>query len=130
MISHVTVGVGDLAAAEAFYDDVLATLGYVRLTTVKGGAGYGLRDEPDAGFWIVLPLDGRPANAGNGAHIALLAPDRHSVDDFHAHALAAGGSDEGGPGLREHYHPHYYAAYVRDLDGNKIQAVCHQPAPD
>ena len=78
---------------------------------------------------MVLPLDGRPANPGNGVHIALLAPDRAAVDAFHARALAAGGSNAGGPGLRAHYHPHYHAACIGDRDGNKIQAECHQPPP-
>lgn len=129
MLSHVTLGVRDIAAAQAFYDELLATLGYLRLYSVEGGVGYGRRGDAGASFWLVLPLDGRPPHPGNGVHVALLAPDRPAVDAFHASALAAGGSDAGAPGLRPHYHPNYYGAYVRDPDGNKIQAVCHDPPP-
>jgi len=78
---------------------------------------------------VVRPLDGAAAGAGNGVTVAFAAPTRAAVDAFHAAALAAGASDEGAPGLRPHYHPNYYGAYVRDPDGNKLCAVCHSP-PD
>lgn len=74
------------------------------------------------------PFDDNPATAGNGAHIAFLATRRSAVDAFHAAAMANGGSDEGAPGPRPHYHDHYYGAYVRDPEGNKLQAVCHRQA--
>ena len=128
MFSHVTLGTNDLAKAMAFYDAVLATLGLRRLLTraEHGFAGYGLQGAR-LGFFLCRPFDGGAATFGNGTHIALLAPDRASVSAFHAAALAAGGKDEGAPGPRPHYHEHYWGAYVRDLDGNKLQACCHHP---
>ena len=128
MFSHVTLGTNDLAKAMTFYDAVLATLGLRRLLTraEHGFAGYGL-EGARLGFFLCRPFDGGAATFGNGTHIALLAPDRASVSAFHAAALAAGGKDEGAPGPRPHYHEHYWGAYVRDLDGNKLQACCHHP---
>lgn len=127
MFSHVTVGTADVARATAFYDAVLATLGLARAKTVKIGAGYAPNGftgiEPP--FWVLRPFDRKPPSPGNGAMVAFAAPTRAAVDAFHAAALAAGGRDEGAPGLRAHYHPNYYGAYVRDLDGNKLCAVCH-----
>ena len=76
-------------------------------------------------IFIGATFDGKPATCGNGTHVAFLAKDRATVDAFYTAALAQGGSDEGPPGLRAHYHPNYYGAYVRDPDGNKLQAVCH-----
>ena len=128
MFSHVTLGANDLGRAAAFYDGVLAPLGMIRLLDLPedGFVGYG-----DAGgkaqLFICTPFDGGKATVGNGTHVALLAPDRKAVDAFHATALAAGGTDEGKPGLRPHYHENYYGAYVRDPDGNKLQACCHKP---
>ena len=78
-------------------------------------------------FSIRRPVDGRPATWGNGNHVAFLAKTRALVDEFHARALELGGADEGAPGPRPHYGPTYYGAYVRDLDGNKLQAVCYAP---
>ena len=94
----------------------------------KGYAGYALAPETTPHFWVMLPLNGEPATVGNGVTIAFEAPDRPAVDRFHAAALAHGGTDEGAPGLRPHYHPDYYGAYVRDPDGNKLCCVCHRPA--
>jgi catechol 2,3-dioxygenase-like lactoylglutathione lyase family enzyme len=130
MYSHITVGTSSLRRAMRFYDVVLAPLGMKRTRTFKFAASYAPPDfsgvnEP---FWVVRPHDEKEATPGNGVTVAFDAPTRTAVDSFHAAALAAGGSDEGAPGLREHYHPHYYGAYVRDLDGNKICAVCHKPA--
>jgi catechol 2,3-dioxygenase-like lactoylglutathione lyase family enzyme len=76
-------------------------------------------------IYIYTPADGRPATWGNGTHVAFIADSRDQVDAFHAAALEQGGMDEGKPGLRPHYGPNYYAAYVRDPDGNKLQAVCY-----
>jgi catechol 2,3-dioxygenase-like lactoylglutathione lyase family enzyme len=125
MYSHVTVGTNDIARALAFYDAVLATLGTARFSTGESHVGYG-RSEGEQ-FWVLTPFDGKPAGVGNGTHVAFLAPDRAAVDAFHQAALENGVRDEGAPGLRPHYHPHYYGAYARDPDGNKIQAVCHRP---
>lgn len=77
-------------------------------------------------LYLYKPFDGRPATWGNGTHVAFQAESREVVDEFYAQALAHGGTDEGAPGLREHYGPNYYAAYVRDPDGNKLQAVCYR----
>ncbi len=125
LFGHVTVGTDDLDRAGAFYDAVLATLGHSRGLERERFIAYG--DGSGARFFVMRPYDGKPASAGNGTHVAFLAPDRAAVDAFHAAALAAGGTDEGAPGLRPHYHADYYGAYVRDPDGNKLQAVCHRP---
>jgi len=128
MFSHVTLGANDLAKAVAFYDRLLAPLGMERLYTQleDGFAGYGDKGGKPQVF-ICTPFNGGPATHGNGTHIAFLAPSRKAVDAFHAAALAAGGTDEGAPGPRPHYYEHYYGAYVRDRDGNKLQACCHKP---
>lgn len=125
MYSHITIGANDVERAGTFYDAVMETLGYVRFFTADGALGYG--KPADQQLWILTPFDGKPATAGNGTHIALLAQTRAAVDAFHAAALGNGGSDEGAPGLRPQYHEHYYGAYVRDPEGNKLQAVCHRP---
>lgn len=126
MISHVTVGSNDIARAKAFYAKVMAALGYVRVVEGDDHFAYGESATSPATFWVLAPFDGRPAERGNGWHCALLAPSRAAVDAFHAAALAAGGSDEGAPGLRPRYSETYYGAYVRDADGNKLQAVCYR----
>lgn len=126
MFSHVTVGADDVARAGAFYDAVLATLGIVR--EFRHGPAIAYRGDGPGRFFVMTPFDGAAASAGNGVHVAFAAPTRGHVDAFHAAALAAGGSDEGAPGLRPRYHEHYYGAYVRDPEGNKLQAACHDPA--
>jgi catechol 2,3-dioxygenase-like lactoylglutathione lyase family enzyme len=124
MFSHVTIGTNDFERAAAFYDAVLAILDHGRFVSGDGYAGYG--GPKGNQFWLLSPFDKAPASPGNGCHVAFLAPNRATVRAFYAAALANGGSDEGPPGLRAHYHPNYYGAYVRDPDGNKIQAVCHR----
>jgi catechol 2,3-dioxygenase-like lactoylglutathione lyase family enzyme len=129
MIDHLSIGVGDLARSRAFYDAVLAPLGYRRVYDFDEGSGYG-RDEPHPlkeqalPFWI---LQHRTVKANLGLHICFSAPSREAVDAFHAAALAAGGLDNGKPGPRPQYHANYYAAFAFDLDGHKIEAVRHQP---
>ncbi len=124
MFSHVTIGITDFERAAAFYDPVMATLGHGRFYSGDGFCAFGTLGGSQ--FWIMPPFDGNTASVGNGSHTAFLAPDRAAVRAFHEAALANGGTDEGPPGLRTHYHPNYYGAYVRDPDGNKIQAVCHR----
>lgn len=122
MYNHMSVGTNDIARAGRFYDAALGALGYRRTWTEEGGLAWGLK-WPE--FWATRPLDGKTASAGNGTHIAFIAASRADVDRFHAAALAAGGCDEGAPGERS-YTPGYYAAFVRDPDGNKVEA-CHLP---
>jgi len=122
MIDHVSLSVSDFAASRAFYEPALATLGIGIVMEFSQAAGFGVGGKPS--FWIAQ----RDA-VGTGAHVAFDCDDRATVDAFHAAALAAGGRDNGGPGLREHYHPTYYGAFVLDPDGNNVEAVCHgQPA--
>lgn len=129
MLSHVTLGTNDLPAALAFYDRLLAPLAITRHETSldHGMAGYALAAEGTPQFWLMRPIDGRPATVGNGVTVVFEAADRATVDAFHAAGIAAGGRDEGSPGLRPHYHAHYYGAYLRDPDGNKIGCACHRP---
>ncbi len=129
-IDHVSVGCKDVKKARAFYDPVLATIGYqpVMPLEIQGellAIGYGDAGQPS--FWVQLPFDRNPATMGNGVHIAFTAATRAAVDAFYLAAIEAGGIDDGQPGLRHEYHPSYYAAFVRDKDGNKIEAVCHAP---
>ena len=127
VFSHVTVGTGDIRKARRFFDAVLKPLGLVRV----GTHGYALAYAPEgfnglnAPFWVMMPINGNKASAGNGATVAFDAASRAAVDAFHAAAVAGGGKDEGSPGIRADYHENYYGAYVRDLDGNKLCAVCH-----
>ncbi len=125
-LEHVSVGTSDLRRAGAFYDGVLATLGVGRLFEDHDHIAWG---RPSQGFFIVnLPLDqGRPSGPGNGGHVCFGAPTREAVDAFHRTALELGAADDGAPGLRPHYTPTYYAAFVLDPDGHKIEAVCHLP---
>jgi len=120
VIDHVSLKVGDYARSKAFYVEALGPLGYELLMEFDGNvAGFGIKGKPD--FWI-------SSGASSGAtHVAFAAPDRGMVDGFHAAALAAGGKDNGQPGLRPHYHEHYYGAFVHDPDGNNVEAVCHTP---
>lgn len=123
MFSHITVGTNDFERAAGFYDAVLGVLGHERFISGEGYIGYGKPN--DNQFWVLSPFNKQAASPGNGNHVAFLAPNRAAVRAFHETALANGGSDEGAPGPRTHYHPNYYGAYVRDPEGNKLQAVCH-----
>jgi catechol 2,3-dioxygenase-like lactoylglutathione lyase family enzyme len=126
VFDHISASVSNLDRAAVFYDACLAPLGFVRLWRAPRAAGYGPEGfKAEAPFAIVD--GGSEAGApGRGAHIAFVAPSRDAVDRFHAAALASGGSDEGAPGLRENYDPGYYAAFVRDPDGHRIEAVLHE----
>jgi catechol 2,3-dioxygenase-like lactoylglutathione lyase family enzyme len=121
MIDHVGLQVSDAARSRAFYVAALAPLGYALLMEWQDHAGFGIAPKPD--FWIGQG----PANAPP-VHVAFRAQTRAQVDAFHRAAIAAGGRDNGAPGLRPHYHPHYYGAFVLDPDGHNIEAVCHAPA--
>ncbi|MBU0858473.1 MAG: VOC family protein [Alphaproteobacteria bacterium] len=128
MIEHISLGVADVVAVKPFYDAVLATLGYRCLDTTTdpdgscGGAGYGDGDYPF--FWIATPYAGpKPQTPCNGSHFAFSAPSAAAVDAFYQAALAQGGGDGGAPGLRPEYGTHYYAAFVTDPFGHKIEAV-------
>lgn len=125
MFSHVTLGTNDAVNSRRFYEAVMPTLGIGQPFTLPGTLVFG--DLHGQKLFVGSPFDGARASQGNGTHIALRAPSRAAVDAFHAAALAHGGADEGAPGLRPQYHPHYYGAYVRDPDGNKLQAVCQAP---
>jgi catechol 2,3-dioxygenase-like lactoylglutathione lyase family enzyme len=121
MIDHISIEVRDLAKAEAFYAAVLATLGFAKMREWPDAAiGFG-KKHPE--FWINKRAGMSRLADDSGVHICLRAPDPASVDAFHAAALKAGGSSDGEPGMRERYNPRYYAAFVRDLDGNRIEAV-------
>ncbi|BDA86715.1 hypothetical protein Sa4125_42570 [Aureimonas sp. SA4125] len=127
MLSHVHVGIADLPEAFAFYASVLTELG-LALKFRDDAAGWAAWHRPGAArplFLIGRPFDGEPAMPGNGQMIAILAPSRGAVDRAFAAAIAAGGTSEGLPGLRPHYHAHYYGAYFRDRDGNKLCVCCH-----
>lgn len=127
LVSHVSVGVTDVHRAGLFYDAVLATIGARRIMEHGVGIGYG-RTFPE--FWAAQPHDGRRAIAGNGTHVCFNAPDIAAVTAFHAAGLTAGGFDDGAPGPRPEYAPGYYAAFLRDPDGNKVEAMCWIPRPD
>jgi len=125
MIDHVSIAVRDLERATAFYEAVLARIGYAKLEVRRTTAGFGKRYSE---LWLnhrpemlALPDDGGTQN--NGVHVCLRVPTTAAVDAFHASALAAGGASDGGPGLRPHHGEGYYAAFIRDLDGNRIEAV-------
>jgi catechol 2,3-dioxygenase-like lactoylglutathione lyase family enzyme len=121
MLHHVSIGVADVQRAADFYDAVLSKLGFKRVMEVMPyGIAYGLKMPQ---FWVQLPHDQSASSSGNGVHIAFSANNKAAVNAFHAAALSAGGSDEGAPGPRPEYTPEYYGAFVRDLDGNKIEAV-------
>jgi len=129
MISYATLGSNNRQAAKTFYDAVLQLLGMKASYADDDFVGYG-PDAPDAKtqLWICKPYNGLDASAGNGSMLALEAATRAQVDAAHAAALAQGGRSEGAPGLREAYGPNFYAAYFRDLDGNKLALVCRSPA--
>ena len=128
MLDHIGLSVSDFPRSKAFYEAALKPLGLsavMEVTAEETGAdahaGFGLSGKPF--FWI-----GTGAKPKGGTHVAFVAQTRAEVDAFYRAALSAGGRDNGAPGLRPHYHPTYYGAFVLDPDGNNIEAVCHKPA--
>lgn len=119
MIDHTAVNVTDLERSKAFYSEALRPLGYSLMFEVGEFLGFGKGEMPSFG---VVRRD-----PSGGGHVAFAADDRPTVDAFHEAATAAGGTDNGPPGVREHYHASYYAAYATDFDGNNIEAICHKP---
>lgn len=129
MIDHTGVSVSDFERSKAFYQAALAAIGYAKLMEIPASvtghvdvAGFGEAATGKPDFWISSGTPNQPP-----IHIAFRVADRATVDAFHAAALAAGGRDNGAPGLRPHYHPHYYGAFALDPDGHNIEAVCHAP---
>jgi catechol 2,3-dioxygenase-like lactoylglutathione lyase family enzyme len=120
IISHVSLGTNRFEAARAFYERVLGLLGCRILVEHDGAVGFG-KAYPE--FWINTPYDGRKAQVGNGVHVGFLAASKAEVDAFYREALAAGGSGDGEPGNRIEYGEPYYGCFIRDLDGNKIEAT-------
>ena len=128
MLDHLSIEVADLARSRAFYDAALAPLGYARRFDLADASGYGMPltkplKEQALPFWI---SQGSGAVAANG-HVCFAAPSRAAVEAFHRVALAAGARDNGRPGLRPQYHRNYFAAFVLDPDGNRLEAVRHEP---
>ena len=127
MLDHIGIGASDFAASRAFYEAALTPLGITLVMEVKPGQtggyhGLGLGKGAKPFFWL-----GDGGAKGTGGHIAFAADTRAEVDAFYAAAMAAGGRDNGGPGLRPWYHPNYYGAFVLDPDGTNVEAVCHRP---
>ncbi|MDY7567981.1 VOC family protein [Pseudomonas sp. RTC3] len=125
IFTHVTVGTNDLNKARAFYDSVLGKLGHKRIADLADNGSIWGESAPS--FFVLKPANGAPASVGNGVTVSFEAQNRAAIDAFHAAALAAGGTDEGAPGTRD-WAPNAYAAYTRDLDGNKLAAYCFKPA--
>ncbi len=120
MIHHLSVGSNDISRAETFYTAILAVVGWRLIDRDESSLDYGTSTVQ---LSIETPSDGKPATPGNGVHIAFAAQSRAEVDRFYRTALANGGADAGPPGIRAEYDRHYYGAFVRDPDGNKIEAV-------
>lgn len=128
MFSHIFVGVSDFNRAMAFYEPVMNALGVEPrfCDRERPWAGWQSQPEPRPLFLVGKPYNKMPHDAGNGQMVAFLAKSRAQVDQVYTLALANGGTSEGAPGLRPEYHEHYYGAYFRDPDGNKLCVVCHE----
>ena len=124
MIDHLSLGVRNIAASKRFYDAILAPLGYRCLSDSEDSLGYGGKT---VSLWIGRSEHPVPADDRSGLHLCVRAETRAGVDAFHAAALAHGGRDNGAPGLRADYGPHYYAAFVVDPDGYRLEAHCGHP---
>jgi catechol 2,3-dioxygenase-like lactoylglutathione lyase family enzyme len=125
MINHVSIGVSDIAKARPFYDAVLRPLGYTRLSSGDTSLGYG---KERVVLWIGRTKSPIKADPASGLHFCFDAPNRKSVDAFHQAALQSGGRDNGKPGLRADYGENYYAAFVIDPDGYRLEAYCGRPS--
>jgi len=123
MFDHISIGVRDLARTKRFYDNALAPLGYRCLYDDPNGLGYG---HDAVALWIGVTEHPVPPDLASNLHFCFSAPTRRSIDDFHAAAVSSGGADNGKPGLRPEYHGDYYAAFVVDPDGYRIEAYCGQ----
>ncbi len=128
MLDHVSITVRDLARAARFYDAVMAALGVPCVWREEDAIGYGARNsaDDDSHTYLTIRATGAPIDADR-RHWCFRAPDRAAVDAFHAAGIAQGGMDDGAPGTRPHYHAHYYAAFLLDPDGNRVEAVSHRP---
>ena len=126
MLDHAGLEVSDLERSRAFYEAALAPLGIRTVMEFEGMFGLGTETESGRQPFFWLAARGRPPVSG--VHLAFTASASEEVDAFHAAALAAGGADNGAPGLRPDYHPRYYGAFVLDPDGNNVEAVCHRGA--
>ena len=129
MLDHVSVTVSDLARSAPFWDAVMAALGVPCVRRDGHRIGYGIRNRPgdDGHTYLSVYASTGPAVAADNRHWCFRAPDRAAVDAFHAAGLASDGRCDGPPGLRPQYHPEYYAAFLLDPDGNRVEAVCHRP---
>ena len=125
MIMYATLGINNLAAARAFYDPTLETLGIALIYEGAEEWAYGPKGGDVVQLYVTKPYDQNAATCGNGSMLALNAPTREAVDAFYKAGLANGGTDEGAPGIR--YSAHFYSCYLRDPDGNKLSAVCDKP---
>jgi catechol 2,3-dioxygenase-like lactoylglutathione lyase family enzyme len=121
MLAHVSIGVSDIKRAGAFYDSVLKPLGYKRLHDSEGALGYG---DTDAALWLLATGGTVNPDTKSGLHFCFTAKAHADVDAFHAAALKGGGKDNGEPGIRKDYSPNYYAAFVIDPDGYRLEAFC------
>jgi catechol 2,3-dioxygenase-like lactoylglutathione lyase family enzyme len=132
MFTYVCLGTNDIARASVFYDAALGALGLLRCDVSSesewdGWVGWGIYEDhgiKEVALWLCEPSDGKAATTGNGTMVALRAKSWNEVEKFYSAALANGGTSEGSPGLRLKYNPDFYAAYIRDPDGNKIAVVC------
>lgn len=130
MLDHVSITVADVARVLPFWDAVMAALGVPCVLRADDMAGYGSRSRSgDDGHRYLAVRQSTGIVVADNRHWCFRAPDRAAVDAFHVAGIAAGGQSDGGPGLRPEYHAGYYAAFLRDLDGNRIEAVCHAVMP-
>jgi len=120
IVSHISIGTNNFDRAVEFYDKVLSTLGCEQVMSYPGAVAYG-KGLPE--FWVQTPINGEPATIGNGSHIGFIATTKQEVHAFHEVALSLGGTDDGAPGPRPDYGDAYYGCFIKDIDGNKIEAT-------
>jgi catechol 2,3-dioxygenase-like lactoylglutathione lyase family enzyme len=128
VLDHASIAVYDITAAETFYDAIMAALGVAKVSAAASLLGYGLRanaQHPQR-VYLSICLDPNVRHSSDHRHWCFKASSRAAVQAFHRAGLAAGGGDDGAPGLRPRYHPHYFAAFLRDPEGNRVEAVCHR----